>query len=210
MMGIAKLATKRRTQAERTAASDAAMFKAAIKLIASEGPSSMTLTKIGKESGFSGGLVSYRFGSKRNLLVATADRILELWQKRVIEPANLDSDTLEGLEMVVRLYFKAVRSRSDLMMAQFRLMNVSYSSYPELQPAFQDYDKKLRANIVEHIDRARARGDVKAEADAHTFAIMLMGMLRGIAMQSFVDPKAVDLNKAEQSAIDIIESVLRA
>ena len=114
MIGIAKLATKRRTQAERTAASDAAMFKAAIKLIASEGPSSMTLTKIGKESGFSGGLVSYRFGSKRNLLIATADRILELWQKRVIEPANLDSDTLEGLEMVVRLYFKAVRSRSDL------------------------------------------------------------------------------------------------
>ena len=204
------MATKRRTQAERTAASDAAMFKAAIKLIASEGPSSMTLTKIGKESGFSGGLVSYRFGSKSNLLIATADRILELWQKRVIEPANLDSDTLEGLEMVVRLYFKAVRSRSDLMMAQFRLMNVSYSSYPELQPAFQDYDKKLRANIVEHLDRARARGDVKAEADAHTFAIMLMGMLRGIAMQSFVDPKAVDLNKAEQSAIDIIESVLRA
>lgn len=204
------MATKRRTQAERTAASDAAMFKAAIKLIASEGPSSMTLTKIGKESGFSGGLVSYRFGSKRNLLIATADRILELWQKRVIEPANLDSDTLEGLEMVVRLYFKAVRSRSDLMMAQFRLMNVSYSSYPELQPAFQDYDKKLRANIIEHIDRARARGDVKAEADANTFAIMLMGMLRGIAMQSFVDPKAVDLNKAEQSAIDIIESVLRA
>ena len=204
------MATKRRTQAERTAASDAAMFKAAIKLIASEGPSSMTLTKIGKESGFSGGLVSYRFGSKRNLLIATADRILELWQKRVIEPANLDSDTLEGLEMVVRLYFKAVRSRSDLMMAQFRLMNVSYSSYPELQPAFQDYDKKLRANIVEHIDRARARGDVKAEADAHTFAVMLMGMLRGIAMQSFVDPKAIDLDKAEQSAIDIIESVLRA
>ena len=88
------MATKRRTQAERRAASDAAMFKAAIKLIASEGPSSMTLTKIGKESGFSGGLVSYRFGSKRNLLIATADRILELWQKRVIDPANLDSDTL--------------------------------------------------------------------------------------------------------------------
>ena len=106
--------------------------------------------------------------------------------------------------MVVRLYFKAVRSRSDLMMAQFRLMNVSYSSYPELQPAFQDYDKKLRANIVEHIDRARARGDVKTEADAHTFAITLMGMLRGVAMQSFVDPKAVDLDKAEQSTIDVL------
>ena len=204
------MATKRRTQAERTAASDAAMFKAAIKLIASEGPSSMTLTKIGKESGFSGGLVSYRFGSKSNLLIATADRILELWQKRVIEPANLDSDTLDGLEMVVRLYFKAVRSRSDLMMAQFRLMNVSYSSYPELQPAFQDYDKKLRADIVAHIERARANGDVKAGADAHTFAITLMGMLRGVAMQSFVDPKAIDLDKAEQSTIDVIEAVLRA
>jgi len=204
------LTIKRRTQAERTAASDAAMFKAAIKLIASEGPSSMTLTKIGKESGFSGGLVSYRFGSKQNLLIATAQRILDLWQKRVIEPANLDTDTLEGLETIIRLYFKSVRSRSDLMMAQFRLMNVSYSSYPELQPAFQEYDQKLRAGIVSHIERARAKGEVKSDVDAHTFAVTLMGILRGVALQSFVDPKAIDLDKAEQSAIDVVETVLRA
>ena len=204
------LTIKRRTQAERTAASDAAMFKAAIKLIASEGPSSMTLTKIGKESGFSGGLVSYRFGSKQNLLIATAERILDLWQKRVVEPANLDADTLDGLEMIVRLYFKAVRSRSDLMMAQVRLMNDSYSSYRELQPAFQEYDQQLRANIIDHIERARAKGEVKPDADAQTFAVTLMGMLRGIALQSFVDPKAINLDKAEQSAIDVIEAILRA
>ena len=69
---------------------------------------------------------------------------------------------------------------------------------------------QLRANIIDHIERARAKGEVKPDADAQTFAVTLMGMLRGIALQSFVDPKAIDLDKAEQSAIDVIEAILRA
>jgi len=51
---------RRRTQAERTQASDKAIYKAAIKLIAKDGPQNMSLAKLGKVAGFSGGLISYR------------------------------------------------------------------------------------------------------------------------------------------------------
>ena len=202
-------ATKRRTQAERTAASDKAMFKAAIKLSARDGPSSMTLAKIGKEAGFSGGLVSYRFGSKSNLLVATAERILELWQTRVVQPANADEKSIDGLEKMVALYFDAVRKKSDLMMAQFRLMNVSYSSYPELQPAFRGYDRHVRDLVVEAVNNSIAQGDVRKGVDAEVFAVSLVGLMRGIAVQYFVDSKGIDIDAATESTINFIETSLR-
>jgi len=91
----------RRTQAERTEASDKAMYKAAIKLIAKEGPANMSLAKLGKLAGFSGGLVSYRFGSKANMLQAVADRILELWERR-------NESALDDLKTLSKLYLASV------------------------------------------------------------------------------------------------------
>ena len=48
---------RRRTQAERTALSEKLILRAAIKLIARQGYSRTTLAEIGKEAGYSGGLV---------------------------------------------------------------------------------------------------------------------------------------------------------
>jgi len=134
---------RRRTQAERTQASDKAIYKAAIKLIAKDGPQSMSLAKLGKVAGFSGGLISYRFGTKSNLLKAIADRIFELWQRRVLEPALLGESALDDLKTLGTLYLKSVKTKSDLIMALFRLMNDSYSTHKELKSQFSEYDTML-------------------------------------------------------------------
>jgi len=188
---------KRRTQAERTEASDKAMFRAAIKLIAREGPSHMTLAKLGKEAGFSGGLVSYRFGSKSNLLKATAERILDSWTERVVGP-GLAEETggLAGLEKMAKLYFESVVAKADLMVAQYRLMNESYSSYKELQPAFREFDTRIRGNIVNMLKPAQKAGEIKKNADLNAFATLYIGMLRGVAVQYFIDSKGVDIDAA--------------
>ncbi len=62
---------KRRTQAERIEATEEAMYLAAIKLIAKDGPNKMTLASLGKEAGVSPGLVNHRFGTENKLLQAT-------------------------------------------------------------------------------------------------------------------------------------------
>ena len=57
--------TRRRlTQAERTAISDRRMLDAAIELICTHGTHQTTLQALGRASGYSRGLVTYRFGSK--------------------------------------------------------------------------------------------------------------------------------------------------
>ncbi|BFM16939.1 hypothetical protein R50073_31220 [Maricurvus nonylphenolicus] len=204
-------AKKRRTQAERTEASDKAMFKAAIALIAKEGPSKMTLASVGKKAGFSGGLVSYRFGSKSNLLKATADRILELWQSRVVDPAlseELEDDATAQIKTVSRLYLEAVAAKSDLIMAQFRLMNDSYSTYKELQPTFQEYDRAVRNNLVERIQAFQDKGSIRKDIDVESIVISLVGTLRGVAVQYFIDSESVDLKKVYKTMEDLTDSLL--
>jgi AcrR family transcriptional regulator len=187
---------KRRTQAERTEASDKAMYKAAIKLIAKEGPEKMTLAKIGKVAGFSGGLVSYRFGSKQKLLEETAQRILDLWRERVLLPSLEEAQGIDFLELTSRRYLQAVEAKSDLMLAQFRLMNESYSTCKELRPFFSDYDKEVRQGIVDILKPLQKTREIDPKVNLDDFAVVYMSMLRGVAVQYFVDAEAVDLEKA--------------
>jgi len=185
---------KRRTQAERTEASDKAMFKAAIKLIAREGPNKMTFAKLGEEAGVSRGLPGYRFGSKSELLKAVTERILDLWEERVVRPAHADEGGVENLERLARLYVDAVVAGSDLMVAQYRLMNESYCSYEELQPAFEDYDQRVRQWVVNSLKPAQKAGEIKKSVDLESFAVLYIGMLRGVAMQYFINKSAFDIN----------------
>jgi len=197
----------RRTQAERTEASDKAMYKAAIKLIAKEGPANMSLAKLGKLAGFSGGLVSYRFGSKANMLQAVADRILELWERRVLEPALSNESALDDLKTLSKLYLASVRKKSDLILAQFRLMNDSYSTHKELKQQFSSFDVKARAGMIKLIEQGQASGEIKKSVDAHGFSVIFIGVLRGTAVQYFVDEKNVDLDQASTMIFNILDTI---
>jgi AcrR family transcriptional regulator len=53
----------RRTQAERSALSEQRIMRAATKLIGRNGYTKTTLAEIGREAGYTAGLVSHGFGS---------------------------------------------------------------------------------------------------------------------------------------------------
>jgi len=176
---MAKKQPVRRTQAERTEASDKAIYKAAITLIAKEGPANMSLANLGKLAGFSGGLVSYRFGSKSNMLQAVADRILELWERRVLGPALSNESALDDLKTLSKLYLDSVRRKSDLILAQFRLMN---GTHKELKQQFSNFDVKARSGMIRLIEQGQASGEIKKTVDAHGFSVIFIGVLRGTAL----------------------------
>jgi AcrR family transcriptional regulator len=200
---------KRRTQAERTETSDKAMFKATIKLLAEGGPNNVTLVKVGQEAGYSRGLVNYRFGSKTNLLKATAERILDLWMDRVLHPVHADEPGIENLEMMSKLYVDAFLKRSELMMALFRLMNECYTSQSELRPIFEEFDDTVRSRMVAQLKPQQVAGMIDKSVNLQSFAIMLIGMLRGIAIQSFINPKSVSKKEAYKMIEMASERILR-
>lgn len=200
--------TKRKTQAERTAASDSAMFKAAVKLIAKEGPSQMTLAKVANEAGFTPGLIIYRFGSKAGLLKAVSEKIVELWRDKIFASIDEDSLEVENLFNMSDLYLDAVEQKSDLILAFFRMHSESYSSYEDLRHYYQKYDDLLRVYAQRVLSHAQSKGNLSENVDIKTFSVAYLAVLRGIAMQSFIDKDAVDIEAAKKTLRALFQDLL--
>ncbi|NKI15925.1 TetR/AcrR family transcriptional regulator [Spongiibacter sp. KMU-166] len=187
---------KRRTQAERIEATEEAMYMAAIKLIARDGPNKMTLASLGKEAGVSPGLVNHRFGSKSNLLQATCMRVLEEWTNMLRESAVGHSDScIETLKSMSRFYLDSVAKRSELVLAQSRLMSEGRSLIPELLTTFRKYNRQISDMIVELLESGQKAGEVKTDVDPRAFSYTFIGMLRGVGSLHLID-NTVDVDAA--------------
>src|SRR4051812_32872909 len=103
----------RRTQAERSALSEKLIMRAATKLIGRNGYTKTTLAEIGREAGYSAGLVSHRFGSKEGLLRTLVDHIRTRFYQDQIEQTLDGRSGLEALCATVELYLNELRVRED-------------------------------------------------------------------------------------------------
>jgi len=77
--------TLKRTQAERTAQSDALMLDAAVRLIVERGTAGTHLKDVGETAGYSRGLASYRFGNKAGLFAFLIHAVGDEWLRELGE-----------------------------------------------------------------------------------------------------------------------------
>ena len=84
-------------QKERSSLSTRRLLDAAGELISEGGYAAMTLAAVGERAGYSRGLVSARFGSKRELVEALVERITTVWNARNVQPATVGKSGLDGL-----------------------------------------------------------------------------------------------------------------
>src|SRR5258705_11254139 len=96
---VDRLATPvRRTQAERRDESERCLLRAAIAVVAEEGVGAVTFDAVGRKGGFSRGLATQRFGSKRGLIEAV---ISHLHERQEALRGETRIDDLPGLEAVL-------------------------------------------------------------------------------------------------------------
>ncbi|BFM17941.1 TetR/AcrR family transcriptional regulator [Maricurvus nonylphenolicus] len=197
----------KRTQAERVAESDEAVFNAAIALIASEGVSSLSIHKVGKLAGYTSGVVVHRFKNKSGLMKAVAKKVLDIWDRN-LELHALDSNSAIGdINTVTTIYLKHVKRCDNLMLAYFRLMQESHCSCKEIQPEFEEYDLTVRKTLVNLIERGIGMGEIKASVNAESFAIAYIGMLRGVALQYYIHKREIDLESVGYAINSLCESL---
>jgi AcrR family transcriptional regulator len=186
------------------------MYVAAIKLIARDGPTKMTLASLGKEAGVSPGLVNHRFGSKNKLLQATCMRALEEWKHMLHRSSLNQSDSsIETLESMCRFYLDGIARRSDIVLAQGRLMSEGLSLIPELRTTIRKYNRQISDMIVEILESGQKTGEVNADLDLRSFSHMCIGMLRGIGTLHLID-KSVDIDAAYDMITSTCIQVLSA
>ncbi|MGO9454211.1 MAG: TetR/AcrR family transcriptional regulator [Candidatus Binataceae bacterium] len=170
------------------------MMRAAIKLIARQGYFRTTLAEIGEESGYSQGLVSYRFGSKEGLLKALVDQITSRFWNDQMRPAIAGRRPgLDALCVMVDTYLKELVARESRLRALYVLMGEALGPVPEIRKVFAELNDRLRAVSEESIHVGIDEGQIRSDVDPVSEAAVCVALLRGVSMQWLVDPGCFDL-----------------
>ena len=186
---------KRRTQQERKAESERAIIHAALHLFATKGYITTTLNEIGKEAGYTGGLVSHRFGSKEGLLRAVISHIGTRFMQDQLGSAIERDSAEESLCNYIRIYLNEVAVRESRIRTLYVLMGEALGAVPEVQPEIARLNRNARSHLAEIIKRGIASGEFRKDVDPEASAVLILGILRGTVMQYLIDKRAFNVKK---------------
>jgi AcrR family transcriptional regulator len=183
----------RRTQAERRALSERRLLDAASRLIAEQGCSRTTLAQIGERAGYSRGLVTERFGSKQRLVEVLARQIQERFAHEALGPALEGRTGLRAILIAADTYLDALARASETVRLYYMLMAESIALVPEIRPTFARANRDLRALVERWIEDGIESGEIRPDVDRAARAAVIVGTLRGLALQWLVDPDGFDV-----------------
>lgn len=197
-----------RTQAERRATSERRLLDAAAKVIAERGTTSVSFADIAREAGCSHGLPGYLFGSKTDLLLALVDDVLREFRVVLVNPAVGESRGLPALLVMMRVFLESLDRPWPYTRAVYVMIGEAAGAPPELQSALNTHQDAARQLIVDAIHDGIELGQVRPDADPEAQAVILFGLLRGIGLQSLMDPGSVDVKAVTDEVLVVAERAL--
>jgi AcrR family transcriptional regulator len=183
----------RRSQEERRSDAEHRLLAAAAELIGEIGPSRVTLANIGERAGYSRGLATHHFGSKGAMMQQLIDSVSVDFRAEVLAEIASDSALDEALGLV-RAYFHSLAHPKPANRARLALWaDAVAAGSPDVRSAVLASDREFRDQIAKRIERGVLSGEFSGSLDPRGFATVIIGMLRGIGLQSMLDD-AVDLD----------------
>ena len=183
---------RRRTQAERTALSDARMFDAAMQLIVEQGTHATTLKAVGERAGYSRGLASSRFGSKDALFGQLVLHFNTSWTQELANKVG----TRDGAHACIAALHAVedfLSSHSSYMQAMYILWFESISTHNDVRDHLAAYHQIYRNDVAHWVEEGIASGEIDADVDAECYAFGFCSFIFGTIYQWLVAPNNVDL-----------------
>lgn len=188
-----------RSQAERRADAERRILLAATRLIADRGVRSVSLQDVGREAGYSRGIVNHHFGTKQELIKA----VIVHAQQAFALPAT-DATGLDLLLLTVGRYIDYLRERQPAGQAFLLLWATAVGSEPALRAMFVERDAWFRDLLAQHVHEGIVEGSVRADASPAAVSTSILGMLRGIGLQLMLMSDDESLDVIRDGAVDTI------
>lgn len=188
---------QRKTQAERTALSDARMLEAATALILEHGTHNMTLREVGERAGYSRGLASNRFGSKEGLFSQLVRDFNRRWAQELRDTVG-DSTGLPAFSAALDAVENFLLNRSDELKALYILWFESISSHEEVRQRLSRNHSAYRRDAERWVREGIRQGTIRDTIDPQCFAVEFASLIFGLIYQWLVDPREVDVRAVFQ------------
>ena len=204
---------ERRTQSERRNRSEEALFAAAAELIAERGVEGASLASIGGRAGVSRGLPTHHFGSKDALVARLAQRAQERISVAMLGAVRRQSrrvEDLSGLEIVyltVDSYLEMFERPSAYERALLVMWGSTFPSRSSVD-GMVDAERRSYDGLSEVIGAGQRDGSVRAGVDPTAAAVLLLGMIRGVAALMLTDSDLTDMTRVRRTCHDWVHASL--
>ena len=200
---------QRRSQTERRAESDGRILNAAMKLIARDGAARTSLADIGIAAGYSRGLPAERFGTKIQLLTMLVDS-MDAWFAVRVQAALEGKRGLDAVLARAAAHLDGAISSPVATMALHSLYVEAVNVIPELRPHMAALSEGYRQAFVGHLREGQRLGQVRRDINCNHQASIIIGALRGLTHQAFINSATTNLRTAGPSLLKTLSEALRA
>jgi len=190
-----------RTQEERRNESDARIIAAAIELFASQGYRQTTLIQIGQAAGYTGTLISNRFGSKEKLLRAVLAHILDRFYPDSADAEASragDTDAVPAADAqllgFIEQYLMDVNDRQSRIRALHVIIGEALGGMPQVHDQIVKVNRTFRKHVEGYVVHGIGTGAFRSDLDPAATATIIVGLLRGVTMQALAEPKQIAIS----------------
>ena len=194
----------RSTQAERRSRSEEALLAAAAELIAERGVERASLAAIGARAGVSRGLANHHFGSKEALVARLAEgaqeQISAKMRARLAEQAE-GSEEPSGLDIVyltVDSYLELFEHPTAYERALLVMWGSTFPADSSVE-GMVDAERRSYDGLSQVIAAGQRDGSIRPDLDPTAAAVLLLGMIRGVAALLLTDSALTDMGSVRQT-----------
>jgi phenylpropionate dioxygenase-like ring-hydroxylating dioxygenase large terminal subunit/AcrR family transcriptional regulator len=204
MAAIEHPSTKTRGETRIQAARRQELIKAAIAVIADEGLSNLTLSKVAGQAGLTAAMVNFHFKGKADLLLATLSHISAEFRKRVTEKVETaGADPRARLEAIIEANFQPDIADPSKAAVWYAFWGESQAR-EEYQAICGEHDQLYKDLVLGLFESILGKDGPVAEALTEG----LIGLLDGQWQTLLADPTAFDRGEARKLARAYLTSVL--
>jgi AcrR family transcriptional regulator len=205
--------SERRSQAERRSKSEDALLEAAAEVVAERGVQGASLASIGGRAGVSRGLPTHHFGSKDTLVTQLAERaqnkieraIRQAQRSRAEAAGHLPvlDEILVGVDAYLELYEDPGPDERALLV----MWGSTFPSHASVD-GMADAERRSYEGLSERIAAGQDDGSVRTDVDPMASAVLLHGLMRGVAALFLSDSGPADMPTIRRTTHEWISSAL--
>jgi AcrR family transcriptional regulator len=206
---------ERHSQAERRSRSEDALLDAAAELIAERGVQGASLASIGGRAGVSRGLPSHHFGSKDALVARLAqrgqDHIGRVMEKVLLRHVSRTGhlSALDQVSLTVDSYLELFEHPSGEERALLVMWGSTFPSRSSVD-GMMEAERRSYEGLSQLIASGQEDGSIRADIDPTAAAVLLLGLMRGVASLQLTDSAVTDMRSVRKTCQDWISSALEA
>lgn len=179
----------------------AATVEAVVDLAGEQNPAEITTTAIAERMGLTQGALFRHFPNKDAILEAAMSWVSERLLARVDEAAEHAATPLAALEAMFMAHIDFVARHPGVPRMLFGELQRPAKSLPKklVQTLIRQYDKRLRSQL----EAGKAHGELDSDLDIEAAAVLFIGTIQGLVMQSLLAGKVGQIRHDAQAVFAI-------